>query len=439
VEGWRSYLFAGLEIVGWPTGWNWRLCQSPISANGLPPVRRRIARLRRNSMAGGRQPALGISNFLPSRRSIVAVTIILAICLGGGLLIDALSSTGMRFSLDYLRNIAGIELSQGETLVFVRGWPTWRNFSASDTNAQALIAGLLNTLTVSLMAIGIATVLGFLAGLGRFSTNWLIRTLLFLGIEVTRNTPLMIQIMFWYFGVILMLPPISGASGLFGDIFVGLQGIYLPRIVTLVPGTDGLLLVLFAFVLLILYATSARPGRRQRPLLWLAVAAFVLSIIPRIPFAIDHPEATRFGALGGLIIRPEFSALLLAISVNSAAYIAEIVRGAINAIPTVQWEAATALGLTRCQILREIILPQVLRIALPALGNQYVSLAKNTSLGIAIGFSDLFSVAGTIVNQTARTLETFLILMASYVLLSFAISAVVNLANSRLQNVEGTR
>jgi ABC-type amino acid transport system permease subunit len=105
----------------------------------------------------------------------------------------------------------------------------------------------------------------------------------------------------------------------------------------------------------------------------------------------------------------------------------------------VQWEAAAALGLTRCQILREIILPQVLRIALPALGNQYVSLAKNTSLGIAIGFSDLFSVAGTIVNQTARTLETFLILMASYVLLSFAISAVVNLANSRLQSVEGTR
>jgi general L-amino acid transport system permease protein len=388
-------------------------------------------------MAGGRQPALGISNFLPSKRSIVAGTIILAICLGGGLLIDALFSTGMRFSLDYLRNIAGIELSQGETLALVHGWPTWRNFSASDTNAQALLAGLLNTLTVSLMAIVAATVLGFLAGLGRFSTNWLIRTLLFFGIEVTRNTPLMIQIMFWYFGVILMLPPISGASGLFGDIFVGLQGIYLPRIVTLVPGTNALLLVLFAFVLLILYATSVRPGRRQRTLLWLAIAAFVLSIIPRIPLAIDLPEATRFGALGGLNIRPEFSALLLAISVNSAAYIAEIVRGAINAIPTVQGEAATALGLTRCQILRQIILPQVLRIALPALGNQYVSLAKNTSLGIAIGFSDLFSVAGTVVNQTARTLETFLILMASYVLLSFAISAVVNLANSRLQSVEG--
>lgn len=390
-------------------------------------------------MAEGKQPALGIGNFLPSKRSIVVGTIIFALCVGCGLLIDALSSTGMRFSLDYLRNIAGIELSQGETLGVVGGWPTWRNFSASDTNAQALLAGLLNTLTVSLMAIGIATVLGFLAGLGRFSTNWLIRTLLFFVIELTRNTPLMIQIMFWYFGVILIIPPISEASGLFGDIFVGLQGIYLPRIVTLVSGTAGLLLVLFAFVLLILYVTSSRPGRGRRTLLWLAAAAFVLSIIPRIPFAIDRPEATRFGALGGLDIRPEFSALLLAISVNSAAYIAEIVRGAINAIPTVQWEAATALGLTRCQILRQIILPQVLRIALPALGNQYVSLAKNTSLGIAIGFSDLFSVAGTIVNQTARTLETFFILMASYVLLSFTISAVVNLANSRLQRGDGAR
>jgi general L-amino acid transport system permease protein len=187
-----------------------------------------------------------------------------------------------------------------------------------------------------------------------------------------------------------------------------------------------------ATVLAVLALIQVLDRRLRAAALAGAVAATAAAAILGFPLAVEEPVRTRFGASGGISMTPEMAALLLALIVNGAAYLAEIVRGAIEALPRGQWEAAAALGLSRAETIRQIILPQVFRIVLPSFGNQYISLTKSTSLGIAIGYPDLFNVYGTISNQTGRNLEGILIVMLIYLLLSWVISALVNFANARL-------
>jgi ABC-type amino acid transport system permease subunit len=190
--------------------------------------------------------------------------------------------------------------------------------------------------------------------------------------------------------------------------------------------------LLAAAVVLVVASVVLRGLRLRLILLAVAIAALIAAVFIGFPLGLDLPVATRFGARGGFAISPEMTALLLAIVVNSSAYVAEIVRGAIESLPKGQWEASASLGLSRSHTLRDIILPQVFRIVLPSLANRYISLTKDTSLGIAIGFPDLFNVYGTVSNQTGRNLEGVVIVMLTYLALSWIISACVNGINARV-------
>ena len=371
------------------------------------------------------------------RRDLVQIAIIAAVAalvvLFALAIRQGLARHGIGFSFDYLWNSAGINLSEGLTLVAPHDWPQVEAFTSAYTNAQALVAGFSNTLKIAFLAIILSTVIGTMIGVGRLSTNWIIRQLCFGIVEFVRNTPLLIQLVFWYFAVVLQFPPLAAAAKLYGGIIASQQGVFLPAIMA---SPNASLASVAAFIVaLFLLAGSLFPGRSGVVRKGLAACGAVLlaaSVALGFPLALDFPVANRFQASGGTSMSPEMAALLLAIVVNSAAYIAEIVRGAIETMPKGQWEAAAALGLSRRDTLKDIILPQVFRIVLPSFGNQYISLTKNTALGIAIGYPDLFNVYGTIANQTGRSLEGIIIVMVTYLLLSWVISAAVNLANRRL-------
>jgi His/Glu/Gln/Arg/opine family amino acid ABC transporter permease subunit len=370
--------------------------------------------------------------------AIVAVVAGLAIWMGLAVR-EALARKGIQFSFGYLGNAANISLSEGLALSLDGVWPILEPFSPSHSNAQALFAGLWNSLKVALTAIVLCTVFGTLVGIGRLSTNWLVRNLCFGLVECVRNTPLLIQIVFWYFAVVLRFPPANAASSWLSGIIASRSGLFLPGLAISEDAglaSQGLLVAAIACAVA---ALVMRGGRRK--LACLAVAAGLLTVAAALgfPLSADLPVATRFGARGGFALSPEMTAILLAITVNSSAYVAEIVRGAIDALPKGQWEAAASLGLSRSHTLRDIILPQVLRIVLPSLANRYISLTKDTSLGIAIGFPDLFNVYGTVSNQTGRNLEGVIIVMLTYLALSWIISACVNALNARINRQGGTR
>lgn len=369
--------------------------------------------------------------------AIVAVVAGIAIWLGLAVR-EALARKGIQFSFGYLWNAANISLSEGLVPALDGFWPVLEPFTPSHTNAQALVAGLWNSLKVALSAIVLCTVFGTLVGIGRLSTNWLVRNLSFALVECVRNTPLLIQIVFWYFAVVLRFPPASAASHWFGGL-ASRSGVFLPGVT--VSENAGLA----SWSLLVIALTAAicalvlNGQRRRLLLLAIAIAGLGAAALSGFPLSFDLPVATRFGARGGVALSPEMTAILLAITVNSSAYVAEIVRGAIDSLPKGQWEAAASLGLSRAHTLRDIILPQVFRIVLPSLANRYISLTKDTSLGIAIGFPDLFNVYGTVSNQTGRNLEGVVIVMLTYLALSWIISACVNALNARVNRRGGQR
>jgi general L-amino acid transport system permease protein len=370
--------------------------------------------------------------------AIVAVVAGLAIWLGLAVR-EALARKGIQFSFGYLWNAANISLSEGLTLSLDGLWPVLEPFSPTHSNAQALFAGLWNSLKVALTAIVLCTVSGTLLGIGRLSTNWLVRNLCFGLVECVRNTPLLIQIVFWYFAVVLRFPPANAASGWFGGVIASRSGLFLPGLAVSEDAGLASWALLVAAVTSAIAALVMRGGRRRLACLAVALVALALAAALGFPLTPDLPVATRFGARGGFALSPEMTAILLAITVNSSAYVAEIVRGAIDALPKGQWEAAASLGLSRSHTLRDIILPQVLRIVLPSLANRYISLTKDTSLGIAIGFPDLFNVYGTVSNQTGRNLEGVIVVMLTYLALSWIISACVNALNARINRQGGTR
>ena len=385
----------------------------------MTPGWRRLARIRRAlGQVGGVAAVAGALGFLAY------------------LVHASLAKQGIGFSFAYLGRAAGIGISEGVGLRFDGGWPVIETVSSSSSNGELLLAGLLNSLKVAVLAIVASTAIGVAIGVGRLSTNWLVRKISFCIVEFVRNTPLLIQLVFWYFAVILRFPPVTAASKAYATVLVSQSGIFLPS-VAVSEGATSLSAALLAGCVAFLAVGAVR--RRGR---WAWIGAGMLALAGCVavgfPLSMEYPMVGRFGATGGLSVTPEMSAILLAITVNSAAYIAEIVRGAIEALSRGQWEASSALGLSRRDTLRDIVLPQVLRVVLPSLGNRYISLTKDTSLGIAIGYPDLFNVYGTVSNQTGRNLEGVLIVMAAYLLVSWTISGAVNLANARLSR-QGAR
>lgn len=344
-----------------------------------------------------------------------------------------LSRNGIGFDMGFLWSIASFDISEG-SLPTLGGL---RQFASSDTNAQALLLGMLNTIKVSVLAIAISTLFGVLLGVARVSRNWLVRQLSFGLVEFIRNTPLLIQLVFWYFAVALKLPGLSEASVWLGGLILSQQGVFVPSIVS--ANGSSLLAIWTALNALALVVMAATFKGYRIALIAAAAICLLLSVTAGFPFALSAPRVEGMGVAGGIGFTPEFGALVVGLSVYTCAFIAEIVRGGNLALPKGQWEAASALGMSRRTTFVDVVVPQVFRVVLPAFGNQYISLAKSTSLGIAIGFSDLFNIYGTVANQSGRSLEGVIVVMIAYLLLSWVISALVNLANRRLLQAGGAK
>jgi general L-amino acid transport system permease protein len=329
-------------------------------------------------------------------------------------------------SFDFLRQRAGFAIKEGIA------------YSPNESFLSAFVVGVVNTIRVALVGIALATILGLVIGVARLSPNWLVRRIGQVYVEVVRNTPVLVQIIFWYVAVILALPVIEGGFSLWGVAFMSNRGTAIAWF-RMEDGAGAWSVYLMAGVaaaaLVVRWRTkinerSDRPAPRMP---WAAGAFLVVSgvgfLLTGTPVAGDIPEVGRFGYAGGVQVSPEYTALLLGLVIYTGAFIAEIVRGSIQAVPRGQKEAAGALGLTARQQLRLVVLPQALRIAIPPLNNQYLNLTKNSSLALAIGYPEIVSVSNTIINQAARATQMLLLVMATYLLMSLTISAVMNALN----------
>jgi general L-amino acid transport system permease protein len=319
-------------------------------------------------------------------------------------------------------------------------------YSNVSTYGRAFWVGLLNTLLVAALGIVAATVIGFVVGIARLSSNWLIAKLAAAYVEIARNLPLLLQLFFWYFAVLKSLPGPRQSYVLPGGAYLNLRGLYLPAPV-LRPGFEAVAIALVAGVLvaigLWLWARRRQAQTGQRfPVLGaslLAIAGPPLAayLAAGSPLGFEYPELKGFNFQGGITILPELLALLLGLSIYTASFIAEIVRAGILGVPKGQTEAAQAVGLSKGQTLRLVVIPQASRIIIPPLTSQYLNLTKNSSLAVAIGYPDFVSVfTGTVLNQTGQAVEVILMTMAVFLTLSLLTSLLMNWFNRRMALVE---
>jgi general L-amino acid transport system permease protein len=306
------------------------------------------------------------------------------------------------------------------------------SWDVGDTYARALLVCILNTLLVSAMSIVAATLLGLLVGVMRLSTNWLVRNIALGFIELVRNTPQLVQIIFWYVAVLQTLPGPRQSIVLPGGILLNVRGFYLPSFVA----NDSANIVWPAALLALLAIPFVwRIRFREFPLsvksLWLLPVATVL-----FAAGVDHldwPALHGFNIAGGVQVVPELVALWAGLSIYGAAFIAEIVRAAIQSVHRGQREAALSLGLKPRRVLSKIILPQALRVMIPPVTSQYLNIIKSSSLGAAVAYPELFQIfAGTVLQQTARETETMVILMAVFLTINLSASALMNWYNHRV-------
>jgi general L-amino acid transport system permease protein len=315
---------------------------------------------------------------------------------------------------------------------------------AVDTYGTALIIGILNTLRVAAVGIVLATILGTLIGIGRLSGNWLLAKLTAFYVETLRDIPVLLQLFFWY-SIMQTLPAPRQAWHIGELVYFSNRGARFAELEWGPAYTWALVGVILGIVCTVVWSRIAR--RRQdetgeRPLVWPVGLVFVIGLPLAIwalfgaPFHPDMPVLRGFNFQGGGTISPEYFALLLGLVIYAAAYIAEIVRSGIQAVPLGQWEAAGALGLRRGNILRRIVLPQALRVIIPPMTSQYLNITKNSSLAVAIGFQDVVSIAYTTLNQTGQAIEGVAIIMAVYLTISLSISLFMNWYNARIALVE---
>jgi general L-amino acid transport system permease protein len=366
----------------------------------------------------------------PSRRAYAAQWLLLLAVLVVAYLVvadatDNLSRRNFSFGFGFLDDRANFDIP-----FHVISW------TDSDSYGRALLVSFVNTLLVSAMGIVAATGLGLLIGIMRLSVNWLIRKLALVYIELVRNTPVLVQIIFWYFAVLQTLPPPRRSIVIPGGLLLNIRGLYVPSVVMADRASTLSLLAPAALVLTPLVWRLPLKGGR------LGAKALLLPLVAVGLFAagiehIDFPKLTGFNITGGTQIPPELAALWAGLSIYFAAFIAEIVRSAIEAVPKGQHDAGHALGLSTPAVLFLIVLPQAARIMVPQLTSQYLNLIKSTTLGAAVAYPEILQIfGGTVMNQAGKEVETIIIVMAIFLTINLIVSAFMNWYNSRIALVE---
>ena len=362
-------------------------------------------------------------------------------------MLAGLGKQNLAIDFSFLDSEAGFEISEGI------------DYDPSDTYLKAFWVGIVNTLKLSIIGIFCATIIGFFFGIARLSSNWLISKIAAVYVEYFRNIPLLIQILFWY-ALMLALPKVRESINFSDSIFINNRGVYFP----LVEPADGFNTWLWYLLSGIILATIVVLGiaafryffrfreiqQTDRPSFipnlifsakWTAAPIILIVpivgwfLIPDAPFELSRPELQGFNFVGGHNFSPEFTALLIGLTVYTSAFIAEVVRAGIQAVVKGQREAARSVGLKELQVLRLIVIPQAIPIIVPPLTSQYLNLAKNSSLGIFIGFPDLFQVGEIMMNQTGQVIPIFAMIMVVYLIMSLTTSAFMNWYNRRITRI----
>ena len=373
-------------------------------------------------------------------RSVIVqiLTVVLLFCFIAYIVTNAivnLDAIGKSFSFGFLFEPASYDINQH--LI---------PYTSQSTHLTAAIVGLLNTLLVAVFGIVLATILGFVMGVLRLSSNWLVNRMAYCFIEFTRNVPVLLHILLIHGIIVTSLPRPKGALDVGDSIFLSNRGFFVPR-----PEFEPAFWAVFiAFLVAVVfmigfnrYAHKVQDETgRHLPVFWIGLGAIiglplVVFFVTGMPLHWEIPELKGFNFQGGLVLRPEFIALWLALSYYTAAFIAEIVRAGILSVSYGQTEAAYALGLRPNRTLSLIVIPQALRVIVPPLASQYMNLTKNSSLAIAIGYMDLVATIGGIsLMQTGKEMETMIIVLMTYLVISLSISAAMNWYNQRIKLVE---
>ncbi|KFE43259.1 amino acid ABC transporter membrane protein 1, PAAT family [Pseudomonas congelans] len=366
------------------------------------------------------------------------ITVVAVIALGWFIFDNTqtnLQHRGITSGFGFLENSAGFGIAQH--LI---------DYSEADSYARVFVIGLLNTLLVSVIGIVLATLLGFVIGVARLSPNWMISKLATVYVEVFRNIPPLLQILFWYTAVFLTLPGPRQAHGYLDMFFVSSRGLNMPRAL---PAEGAwaflvsLVVAVIAIVMMVRWANKRFEATGQ-PFHKFWVGLALLLVIPGLSMLIfgspvhwELPQLKGFNFSGGWVLIPELISLTLALTIYTAAFIAEIVRSGIKSVSHGQTEAARSLGLRPGPTLRKVIIPQALRVIIPPLTSQFLNLAKNSSLAAAIGYPEMVSLfAGTVLNQTGQAIEVIAITMSVYLAISISISLLMNWYNKRIALIE---
>lgn len=339
-----------------------------------------------------------------------------------------LARQGSQFGFNFLSNPAGFSI--GESAL---------EYVANDPYGKALLVGFVNTITLVIVGIVLATTSGIAAGTASFSQNWLVHKISRVYVGLTRNVPLLLQLFFWYFAVYGLLPLPESQLNIGNLIFGNKRGVYIPW-----PNSPGLLAWLAVVVALAIAAffvwqwrvkmmvEQGASGQTQFAIV--GALAIVGILIVAFAFGWEAPQAQEGGgATGGLRLSREYVASLTALVFYTGAFIAEIVRAGIQSVSKGQWEAARSLGLSSGLSMRMVVFPQALRVIIPPLNSEFMNLAKNSSLAFAVAYPELYSIANTTFNQTGRPVEVFLILMATYLVMCLLISIGMNWLNQSVQ------
>jgi general L-amino acid transport system permease protein len=347
--------------------------------------------------------------------------------------INNLEKVGLASGYGFLSDTASFDINQ--RLI---------DYSSTSTYGRAIMVGGLNTILIAFLGIITATLIGFVCGVLRLSDNFLIRTTIGAYVEFVRNVPVLLQIIFWWV-ILLTLPKVKESMSFLETVFLNNRGVTFPSPV-MGEGSGFVITALLISILISYFYCRWNNKRFENTGDRKSVFGLVIGLIFIIPLSmyfllgspigLDIPERGRFNLNGGINITPELFALWIALSTYTAAFISEIVRAGILSVSKGQIEAAKALGLPRKLIMKEIILPQALRVIIPPLTSQYLNLTKNSSLAVAIGYQDIVSIGDTVLNQSGHALEVVSIFMFFYLSLSLITSLLMNWYNKKIELVE---